>query len=70
MKLTRFVNPDTPMSQDLRDALNVFSAACMADGDIEITPEDAVSFLTEWGGAALAEQFKPECLFPALPPAP
>lgn len=70
MKLTRFVNHDTPMSQDLRDALNVFSAACMADGDTEVAPEDVVAFLAEWGGESLAGRFKPECLFPALPPAP
>lgn len=70
VKLSRFVNPETAMSQELLDALSVFSASCMAHEKTEVTAEEAVAFLTKWNGEKVAAEFKPECLFPALPPAP
>lgn len=70
MKLSRFVNPETEMSQELLDALSVFSTICMADGKAEVTADEVVSFLRNWEGGKVAPEFKPECLFPALPPTP
>lgn len=70
MKLSRFVNPETAMSQELLDALAVFSASCMAHEKTEVTVEETVAFLTKWGGERVASEFRPECLFPSLPPAP
>ena len=70
MKLSRFLNPDAAMSQELITALSVFSTQCMVRDKSEVTPEDAVEFLVKWGGQSLAEEFRPECLLLALPSAP
>ncbi len=70
MKRTRFINPNAGMSQELITALSVFSTQCMVNGKSEVAPEDAVEFLIGWGGQSLADEFRPECLLPSLPPAP